>query len=223
MTFLKKLLFLFFSIIIIFLIIFSKKRTTENFVSIDDLPENIKKEIGKAYNVVVLSPNQKVLPYTKPANINKIDPYNNLSVCTIDRVMKKYKNRDYMNNQNKKQESNSKNDNGIDKDNTDKKNTKMHLKKKFYDNYYGIANAPSSEEYINKLFNEKKEIPSFIQGNICKLSPWSLWSDCNYKCGENYGKKTRTRKVLKEPKGCYSPLNPTLTQTIPCNSTMCFL
>ena len=72
------------------------------------------------------------------------------------------------------------------------------------------------------VYEEKEDNQDFIQGNICKLSPWSLWSQCNFNCGEYYGKKTRTRKVLKEPKGCYSPLNPVLSQTISCNSTVCF-
>ena len=95
--------------------------------------------------------------------------------------------------------------------------------KKGKNKYYGIVPAPQSNEY-KQIMEESKdhEKSNFIQGNICKLSPWSLWSNCDTNCGETYGKKTRTRKVLKEPLGCYSPLNPILSQTIPCNSTLCF-
>lgn len=220
MTFFKKLLFIFVSIIIIYFLFLQKKKVTENFITVDDLPENIKREIGKAYNVVVLSPNQKVLPITKPVEMKKIDPYDNLSVCTIDRQFK--------NNYQGKYDSQGKYDyNRSDKKSgTSKKsktNTEKYKVKKFYDNYYGIASAPDSEEYkASLIYEENEEKYDFIQGNICKLSPWSLWSECDYNCGKHYGKKTRNRRVLKEPKGCYSPLNPVLTQTIPCNSSLCF-
>lgn len=217
MDFLKKLLFIFFSLIVIYLLFSHKNRITESFITVDDLPENIKREIGKAYNVVVLSPDQKVLPITKPVEMKKIDPYDNLSVCTIDRQLKKnYKGKYGYNEESngKRRKSNQSKDN---------KNTDKHKEKKYYDDYYGIASAPYSEDYKANLIHEENEDKyDFIQGNICKLSPWSLWSKCDYNCGEYYGKKTRTRRVLKEPKGCYSPLNPVLTQTIPCNSTLCF-
>ena len=210
MTFIKILLLIFFSLVIIFF--FFNSKITESFVTVDDIPDNVKKEIGKAYNVVVLSEDQKILPYIQPAKTRKIDPYDNLSVCTIDRQFKKYQDYSIYYDDNKKREKEKPNEKIINKN----------KKKKFYDNYYGIVPAPDSNEYEQIMQENKEEEYPFIQGNICKLSPWSLWSDCDTKCGKNYGKKTRTRTVLKEPVGCYSPLNPLLSQTIPCNSTLCF-
>ena len=87
---------------------------------------------------------------------------------------------------------------------------------------YGSAEAPDSIKYQQKMIEDSLDKPiEFVQGNICKLSPWSLWSKCPLGCPSST-KKKRTRKVLNEPKGCYSPTNPILEQVIPCNSTQCF-
>lgn len=212
--------FILFILLMIGIFYYRMYNKKEHFISVRDIPENIKKQIGKPYNIIIPKKGQKNLtlseaPFILPVTIKRVDPYDNISVCEIDRTRKKH-----FKHIKKKGRIISK---------PQKKCTI--LKKKFYDNSYGITQAPGYDEYIkiigktSELGNNNSNIHSHInytQGNICKLSPWSLWSECNKKCGDNYGTKTRTRKVLKEPLGCYSPFNPILEQKIPCHSSICF-
>ena len=155
--------------------------------------------------------NYDSLPSIGPVNTIKVDPYENLSVCTMDRDLKYYK----------KYNENSSSSNNQKKN--DKKYNKYNNKKFEKQNqFYGLDLAPESIKYEQKMLENSLDKPiEFVQGNICKLSPWSLWSKCPLGCPSST-KKKRTRTVLNEPKGCYSPTNPILEQVIPCNSTQCF-
>lgn len=99
--------------------------------------------------------------------------------------------------------------------------------KKYNNYFYGIDKAKQNPgENINTNTNKNqnnKNKNNFIQGNICQISKWSLWSDCNYNTQNMrlYNKKKRTRKILNTPKGCYSPTNPVLEQIIDCDSSTC--
>ena len=212
----KLIIYLSLSLIIFFLLV-KKKVIKESFLSSNDVPYNIRKQIGTSYNAIILSQNQKNLPLVGPIETEKIDPYKDLIPCEINRKLKYYQGN--LNDKNRKKSDKNKR-NKYSKN----KNKYSKSKKKFYDDYYGITLAPDSIKMQQKMIEDSKNKPiKFIQGNICKLSSWSLWGDCQYSedC-KLYGKKTRTRKVLNEPKGCYSPLNPVLKQTIPCDSSMCF-
>ena len=176
----------------------------------DELPYRVRKQIGGPFNMLIDRQNYDSLPSVGPVNTIKVNPYENLSVCTINRDLKYYKK------YNKNKSSN----------NNKKYNTKYNKydNKKFekQNQFYGSTLAPDSIKYEQQMIEDNLDKPiEFVQGNICKLSPWSLWSKCPPGC-PSYKKKKRTRIVLNEPKGCYSPTNPILEQVIPCNSTQCF-
>lgn len=167
------------------------------------LKEDFRNNIEKSYNQ--LDTNNLELPFIKPAKIKRITP-NNISVCSIDKQYIPYKHytpKIIKNTQNYKTIINKKNE-----------TTKN---KKYYENHYGSILAPKE---IIPIQEEENKTNHFTQGNICKLSKWSLWSNCDAsKCINN---KIRTRKVLKTPSNCYSPLNPVLKQNISCDSNLCF-
>ena len=102
--------------------------------------------------------------------------------------------------------------------------------KKYNDKYYGIANTTNQTiDYYQQIIDDSIEMEEsnnqnkFIQGNICQLSKWSNWSDCNKKCGDkDYNTQYRTRTILNQPENCYSPTNPILKQKVTCGYIPCF-
>lgn len=88
--------------------------------------------------------------------------------------------------------------------------------KTYNDKYYGITKTKS--KIINEPIIHHKKFK-----NICQLSGWSNWSNCNTKYGDrDYNTQYRTRIILNKPDNCYSPTNPILKQKITCGNKPCF-